>query len=100
MKIYFYCYDYAIDRDTGEVDAEMVHVTEINPMDLEGAVLLTPTGVEVEFEVPSPDFVARRTVDMLHRKSAKVKKEATEKLERINDRLSAFMALTHQQEEI
>ena len=104
LTLLFYCYEYSINRDTGQVDEHStIHacvLTEDEARGLEdplrhigGAVELCRQ--EVEYTPPTPKALAIITIDMLKKSKAQIREESLRKLESIEDKLQTYLAIQY-----
>lgn len=92
LNVFFYTYEYSIDRDTGNVAIPDVYITHRTPDYDYGEVMLGEG--TIEYTPPVREVVVAEVVAMLEQKGAKVQREAEEKLEAIKEKIATYAALT------
>ena len=93
MKVYFYTYEYNVDRETGLVHPDRIQASTIEPSGEYGELILWTQ--EVEPQLLDKYQIAEKAVAMLEAKRETLKTETTSKLEDIADKLVTYKLLTH-----
>jgi len=96
MKIYFFCYDWSINKDTGAVVEDAIHASAFEPTG-DNMVLLGTK--EIAFTLPSRESIAISALAGLDDFEARSRDQHHKNLADIKDKRATYMLLSHTPQE-